>query len=101
MLGEFAVELAGERDPIPETDLRDGRGKQGIAGWRSADHSEARSGQRLERGCQARVGPKVVRPGDAGAQRQERAVVERDGPVEPGAELRRLINLRAPSVLRP
>src|SRR5580704_8530888 len=81
-LGELAVELAGERDPIPETDLRDGRGEKGIARRLSAELGEARSGQGLEPGGDARVGPMVVRPGGAGAQRQDRAVGERGGSVE-------------------
>jgi len=51
--------IAGERDPILETDLRDSRGEQGIARRHSAERDEARSGLRLEPGSDTRPRPPI------------------------------------------
>ena len=66
--GQFAVDLAQDRDAVGEAQLRSGRDEAGIGRRRRAVDDEARAGQRLECRCDRMIAHPVVRPGEPRSQ---------------------------------
>ena len=71
MGGELAVELPEQRDTIGETKLGAGGGERGILRRRGTVDDEAGAGERLKHRSESRIAHRVMRPGEAPAQRQQ------------------------------
>lgn len=77
MGGELAVEFPKQRNAIRKAKLGAGGAERGIRCRRGAVDDETRAGQRLEYRREGRIAQRIMRPGEARAQRQQDGRVER------------------------